>query len=321
MNSWPWVAFSPEWQKGKLCNEMEYRLLKNEDAFSFFKLTFNAYQPYLMNCSKESILAAGAFDGDGKPCGLAIAADGGENRWQLLSFLVTEVCRGEGAGRRLLELLMKELRAKHAQTLLFQSVLREEKGNAMCAFAEKTGGSGEMIVEVYHYTPEKIMKVPRVARMMKRPLNSTDRFRYLTFSQLEEETHETLCKALKENEGNWYPPNLSPYIGGESVNSDCTIFAIDSRNEQIVGWITGLNVNDGRNILYRTLYVRPEYRDTRIGFYLFRESVRQNVTKYPEVTGIASIEKDNEPMLRFLESFLQGAYDYKSYEYQIKWVL
>lgn len=129
------------------------------------------------------------------------------------------------------------------------------------------------------------------------------------------------CKTLKENEGNWYPPNLNPYIGREAVNSDCTIFAVDSEKEEIAGWITGLDVNGGRNILYRTLFVRPEYRDTRIGFYLFRESVRQNVTKYPKVTGIASVEKDNKPMLRFLASFLQGAYDYKSYEYRIEWDL
>lgn len=296
---------------------MKFHILNSSEAPGYIKLTFRMNRGYLLNCGNENIIAAGAADEAGKPCGLALALspfgpDGKMSEtWHLISIFTEEECRGRGVGRGLWNELSKELRIRGCKELHFQAVLREDRVGEMIRYFNAMGfEEPKRLAQIFAFDSITVRKSPFVKGALADSFQPDPRFRFVSYASLSRDQQSE----LERNEGGWYPPFVSPLIGKESANEKCTIFAVDRERDKTAGWITALNVNDGTRILYRSFFTREEYRDTPVGFFIFTQAIKNHLEYYPERGGLSSIPTDNERAMRFSALFFRGAYDHISYE-------
>ncbi len=301
---------------------VEVKLLTPSEALEYKNLTLKKYRGCLFHCNKENVIAVGAFSSQEGPFGLALAygvpgEEGSEGlgkaikEWVLCSVYVKDGYRKQGIGRELWKLLADELKLRGAERLLFQAVLREAPERELCSYLLNMGFEApNKIAKIFHYSCDKIMESPFVKASLDETFKQEERFRFVSPKEL---SGEALTE-LRENKGGWYPEFVSPFIGWDSFNEDCTVFAIDSQNGKVAAWITAMDVNQHTYILYRTFFTREEYRDTPIGFHIFSEAVRKHLTLYPGRKVLSSVPIDNERSMRFNELFFRGTYDHISYE-------
>lgn len=298
---------------------MEVKILEQGEAFRFFGLTLSKFRAHLLRCEAENVVAVGAFENE-IPCGLAVAfADKIREKtdpiWKLESLFVKSNYRRRGAGRKMWDLVSGELESRGCKRLVFQGVLREEAGELLSRFFLKLEESTvEKITEIYRFDQSNIMKSPFVKGAKAGVFQPPARFLLISWKNLNEEYR----KELEANEGGWYPEFVSPRIGQESINEKCTVFAVDTEQKKIAGWVTVLNVNNGKNLLYRTFFTRVDYRMTQVGFHIFVEAVKNHLDYYMERGGLSSVPLDNHRALRFSRLFFRGAYQHISYEYRIQ---
>lgn len=303
-------------------NIVEVKLLTPAEGLEYRKLSLNKYQGCLFNCNKENVVAIGASSSQEEPIGLALAygfpgEEGSEGsgksikEWTLCSIYVKDGHRKHGTGRKLWELMANELKHRGAERLLFQAVLREAPERELSSYFVNMGfEKPNKIAKIFNYSCDRIMESPFVKASLDNAFKQEERFRFISPEAL---SGEALTE-LRENKGSWYPEFVSPFIGWDSFNKDCTVFAIDRENGKVAAWITAMNVNQDTYILYRTFFAREEYRDTPIGFHIFSEAVRKHLTLYPDRNVLSSVPVDNERSMRFNELFFRGTYDHISYE-------
>lgn len=296
---------------------MRLSILKPADTLQYIPLTFQMNRGYLTNCDKPNIIAAGAADEEGKPCGLALALSSYEpegkisDSWFLASILVKENYRRRGIGRNLWNELKKELEARGCKQLHYQAVLREERLAELIPWSVSMGfDEPKKIAQIFAFDNSTIERSPFIRGTLADAFRPDPRFRYISFDSLTPDQQVE----LSENKGGWYPSFVSPFIGKEYMNQKCTTFAVDNENNKIAGWITALDVNDNTRILYRSFFTREEYRDTPVGFFIFIEAVKNHLKYYRERGGLSSIPTDNERAMRFSTLFFRDAYDHISYE-------
>ena len=298
---------------------VEVKLLTPSEALEYKNLTLNKYRSCLLSCNKENVIAVGASSSLGEPIGLALAygvtGDEGAGKaienWFLCSIYLKGGYRQQGTGRKLWELLSEELRLRGAGQLSYQAVLREAAEKELSTFFVNMGFENpNKIAKIFNYSCDRIMESPFVKASLDSTFKQDERFRFVSPKELSEEA----LKELRENEGSWYPEFVSPFIGWDSFNGDCTLFAIDNLNEKVAAWITAMDVNQDTYILYRTFFTREDYRDTQIGFSIFSEAVRKHLTLYQDRKVLSSVPVDNERSMRFNELFFRGTYDHVSYE-------
>jgi len=301
---------------------VEVKLLTPSEALEYKNLTLKKYRGCLFHCNKENVIAVGAYSSREEPIGLTLAygvpkEEGSEGsgkaikEWTLCSVYVKDGHRKQGIGRELWKVLVNELKLRGAERLLFQAVLREAPERELSSYFVNMGfETPNRIAKIFHYSCDKIMESPFVKASLDQTFKQDERFRFISPKEL---SGEALTE-LRENKGSWYPDFVSPFIGWDSFNKDCTVFAIDRENGKVAAWITAMNVNQGTYILYRTFFTREEYRDTPIGFHIFSEAVRKHLTLYPDRKILSSVPVDNERSMRFNELFFRGTYDHISYE-------
>lgn len=296
---------------------MRLSILNPADALGYISLIFQINRPYLFRCDQENIIAVGASDETGKPCGLILALtsfgpDGKKNdSWYLASVFVHEKARRRGVGRKLWDELKKELKARGCRKIAFQTVLREERLDDMVPYFKAMGFEDPgKVAQIFAFDNKTIEKSPFIIGTLADAFRPDSRFRFISFDRLTQEQR----LELEANEDGWYPQFVSPLIGKEYRNEKCTIFAVDNENEEIAGWITALDVNDSTRILYRSFFTREEYRDTPVGFFIFIEAVKNHLKYYRDRGGLSSIPMDNDRAMRFSTLFFRDAYDHISYE-------
>lgn len=301
-------------------------MLGPAETTEYQALLFQSYKPYLLNCDRNNIIAVGAKDTGGIPCGLILAlsamdADGSPNEnWTLLSVFVKEDQRRKGIGRSLWERLKPELQKRGCRRIRVQAVLRETVLESVDAYLTAMDFSApEKIAKIFSFTPDSMNKgkSPFINGSLAGVFQPDERFRFLSFDELAEKH----IRELEQNEGSWYPRFVSPLIGKEQFNLKCTVFAVDNENEGLAAWITGINANDNTRILYRSFFTREEYRDTPVGFFIFTQAMKNHLREFPERGGLASIPTDNDRAMRFSELFFRDSYDHISYEIESEAIL
>ncbi|MDD3169015.1 MAG: GNAT family N-acetyltransferase [Eubacteriales bacterium] len=308
----------------------EIIFLTQEDAFEYRNLTLKQYQGVLFTCGKENVIAVGASE-EGKPLGLILACRRGKlgpqnddpaqehtpGQWQLCSIFIKEDSRAQCIGKKLWEALAGALASRGAWKISFQSVLREETERSLAGFFVAVGfQKPERIAKIFSYSGEKTLESSFVKACRKETRKEEGRFQMISPREISEE----VLSELRKNEGNWYPAFVSPFIGWNQMNQECTVFAIDSVSGKMAAWITAMDVNNGDYLLYRTFFAREEFRGTSIGFYIFSEAIRRFYAFCPEKKALASIPMDNEKSMRFNELFFQGAHDHVSFEISAEYI-
>jgi GNAT superfamily N-acetyltransferase len=309
----------------------EITFLTQDEAFEYRNLTLTQYQRVLFTCGNENVIAVGASE-EGKPLGLILACRRGKTdtqnhdpsqghglaQWYLCSIFIKEDHRAQGIGKKLWEAFVEALASRGARKISFQSVLREETEKSLVGFFAAVGfEKPKRIAKIFSYSGEKTLESSFVKACSQETIQAEGRFRMVSPKEISE---EALCD-MRENEGDWYPGFVSPFIGWNQLNHECTVFAIDSVSGKTAAWITALDVNNGAYLLYRTFFTREEFRNTSIGFYIFSEAIRRFYTCCPEKKALASIPMDNEKSMRFNELFFQGAHDHISYEISAEYFL
>ena len=309
----------------------EITLLTPDEVFEYRNLTLKQYQRLLFTCNNGNVIAVGASE-EGKPLGLILVCrrgkadvqnqDGAQeqdsDQWYLCSVFIKEAYRSQGIGRKLWEALIGALASRGAGRISFQSVLREGAEKSLTGFYAAVGfAKSERIAKIFSYSAEKTLESSFVKACREETIKEEGRFRMVSPKEIPE---EALCD-MRKNEGNWYPAFVSPFIGWNEINHDCTVFAIDRVSGKTAAWITAMDVNNGSYLLYRTFFTREAFRDTSIGLYIFSEAIRRFYAFCPEKKALASIPMDNEKSMRFNELFFQGAHDHISYEISAEYIL
>lgn len=309
----------------------EITFLTQDEAFEYRSLTLKQYQRTLFTCNNENIIALGASE-EGKPLGLLLACRRGMadaqnhdhvqghdlGQWFLCSIFIKEDYRAQGLGKKLWEALVGALTLQGACKISFQSVLREDTEKNLTGFFTAVGfEKPERIAKIFSYSGEKTLESSFVKACRKETIQEEGRFRMISPKEISEEA----LSDIRKNEGNWYPPFVSPLIGWDVMNNECTVFAIDSVSGKTAAWITAMDVNNGAYLLYRTFFTREEFRGTSIGLYIFSEAIRRFYAFCPEKKALASVPMDNEKSMRFNELFFQGAHDHVSYEISAEYIL
>ena len=308
----------------------EITFLTRDEAFEYRNLTLKQYQRVLFTCGNENVIAVGASE-EGKPLGLILACRRGKTdaqndhpaqghdsgQWQLCSIFIKEGYRAKGIGKKLWEALVGALESRGACRISFQSVLREGTEKNLSGFFTAVGfEKPERIAKIFSYSAEKTLESSFVKACKEETMKAEGRFRMISPKEISKEA----LWDLRKNEGNWYPAFVSPFIGWDVMNNECTVFAIDSVSGKMAAWITAMDVNQGSYLLYRTFFTREEFRDTSIGLYIFSEAIRRFYAFCPEKKALASVPMDNEKSMRFNELFFQGAHDHVSYEISAEYI-
>lgn len=268
-----------------------------------------------INISNNEIIAFGAKYNN-IPCG-AILAEVRNNlikECYIKSFIVSPIFREKGVGSKLLDVLKNEVINLKVKKIVFEAITSKENIDLINDFLIKRGFSEvELLTVVYRFTPELLIKDNKFIRLVTdSTFKLPDKVSILPFYKVKDE----LIKKVREKQGINYPDKLSPFANEFNLKEECTRFAVFDDNE-IIGWMTGLKA-PGDIILYRSLFVREDYRKSALGYFIFSECIKNHKKNYMDKKGLCAIALDNDIAIKFVSLYFNNMYDHKKYEFKIE---
>lgn len=274
------------------------------------------YQHYLkqiMTESESNIIAFGAKFNK-LPCGAIFAKINDSHECQIHSFFVLPLFRKKGAGTALLNVLKAELKELNIKKVSIQGVTSQEKIDLLEAFLIKRGFSkAELLTFVYTIDPKLLLKNNRfVQRIVASATKVPDKIKIFSKNEINKE----LLQKLKENEDIDYPKGLSPFANEFDLADECTQFAVFD-NKEIVGWLTALRA-PGNAILYRSFYVKHDFRKTALGYFLFNEAIREHVRHHFDKKVLFAVDINNIRAQHLFKAYFKDLYDNPKFEFKME---
>ena len=135
------------------------------------------------------------------------------------------------------------------------------------------------------------------------------------------EVKNELLEKVKNKEGINYPDVLSPFANEFNLIDGCTQFAVFDEKE-VVGWMTALRA-PGNSILYRSIFVREDYRKSALGYFIFNSTMKPPgiycwTIKYIDKKILYAVDIDNARAKKLFSFCLKSLYDSKNYEFEIE---
>lgn len=251
------------------------------------------------------------------PCGAIFARLeqlGNETECKVTSFFVLPLFRKKGVGTELLRKLtdrLKELNIKNARV---NAITSEKNINLLESFLLKKGFSkAKLLTEVYLFDPKVLVKESKLVQsILRSDFKLPDKVKLLPKNEVSPE----LVKKVKNKEGIEYPDVLSPFANEFNLEDECTQFAVFD-NKEIVGWMTALRTS-GNLILYRSLFVREDYRKLALGYYIFNLIIKLHTKKYIDKKILYAVDLENIEARRLFSLYFKNLYESKKYEFEIK---
>lgn len=295
----------------------EINCITDDEALLYLKFTTKKYRQILMCCQRPNVIAVGVKAG-GEPCGLLLAVYEPRNKlkepetWWLLSFFIARKKRRCGLGGAAWDKAVEEIRKNGGTGLGFQCVLAQEEYEELSSFLKKRCQQTiiHTMATIFRLNAEEVGKSNFGKSCENGAFQIESQFCVLSFDEMSRAQKEL----LKNGEAQWYPENLSPFIMEAQRDDACTIFASDGQGGEIVGWINVPAVNGGRDMLYRSFFTKPEYRKTKLGFYLLTISIRRHLERYRDRGVLFAVAEDNPRMERYVRRLFREVQMKISYE-------
>ena len=278
------------------------------------------YEKYLfslsieeINMNNEGLIAYGAKYNN-IPCGAIFGelSESDKTVCDIKSFFVSSLFRKNGVGTELLNILKNEAIKLSVEKIIFKAITSEENINLINDFFSKRGFSKvELLTAVYRFTPETIIKNNQFVRLLsKSNFKLPEKVKILPIKDV----NPILLEKVRKKQGINYPENLSPFANEFDLKEKCTFFAVYD-DKEIVGWMTGFEA-PGNIILYRTLFVREDYRQSALGYFIFSECIKYHRSNHMNKKALCAIGLNNEKADRFVSLYFKDMYDHKKYEFQ-----
>ncbi len=268
-----------------------------------------------INISSTEIIAFGAKYNN-IPCGAILAEIRNDNikECYIKSFVVSPILREKGVGSKLLEGLKNEVTNLKVKKVIFEAITSKENIDLLNNFLIKRGfKEAELLTVVYRFTPELLIKENKFIRLVtSSTFKLPDKVSILPFYKVKDD----LIKKVKEKQGINYPDKLSPFANEFNLKEECTRFAVFD-DKEIIAWMTGFKA-PGDIILYRSLFVREDYRKSALGYFIFSECIKNHKKNYMDKKGLCAIALDNDVAIKFVSLYFNNMYDHKKYEFRIE---
>lgn len=273
------------------------------DSLSYIKFTFNIYKDYLLQCSNKNIIAIGA-KADTIPCGLVLSVYNNEKTLNIKSIYVLDEYRNQNIGKKLIYKLKETVKDTKIK---FDIVLSCDKAELLNKFLISCNFEPlKKTMVTYKFSYSNILSNNSFASYnIMFELNKD--IKVVQFSDLSEQQ----INYLKYS--NWYPKYLSPFTGITNLNLECSSFAV--YDNQIIGWLIALSISKN-TILYRSFFVKEEFRKTAVGFNLFCNSIKNHKIHFSQSDAILAIELNNKNVIKFVELYFKKSYQSLEYKYE-----
>ena len=278
----------------------------------YSKFTFKNFFE-LMVKSDGTTLAFGASY-NSEPCGLIVAEQNNKhkNTWDIKSLFVKKEFRRKGAGTALVKTLLNELKLKKCETVVFKTVTSQSSIDQFSSLLVPMGFSPlKKITNIYRFNSKELEHSTFVKVAASGLFSLPKNVRIVSMDKIDSK----ILSDLKEKQNIDYPDQLSPFANEHHLEMGSSYFAVTDKNE-IVGWLTAFS-SAGNIILYRSFFVKEEYRKTAVGFFLFNAVVKNHAANYLDKSCLFAIACDNHDAERFVLLYFKGAtYDHKKYEFE-----
>lgn len=280
------------------------------------------YEQFLidrMSFKEEDILAYGARY-ENIPCGAIFARlkrnpDGIE--CEITSFFVLPFFRKKGVGSELLNTLQNKLKQLNIKEIKVNAITSEKNIELLEKFLIKRGFSkAKLLTEVYLFDPKVLINENK---LIKSILNSDFELPEKAELLPKTEVREELLEKVRNKEGIDYPDVLSPFANEFNLDDECTQFAVFD-DKEIVGWMTALRT-PGNSILYRSLFVREDYRKSALGYFIFNSIIKLHREKYMDKKIMYALDLENVRVHKLLFLYFKDLYESKKYEFEIKFCI
>ncbi len=276
--------------------------LQEHHIASYEDMTFTECRPTLHRLGRDEAVVAFGAALFGQPIGLILA----ERRWngdmEIMTVFVKSKYRGIGAGTALLGALQQWSEAAGCASVNIGFIHDHPDSSAFARIAEKNGWN-EPVTEMYIY---KIDMDEHLAHDpdMDPPVFTTYKLhaglRPFYWRDLTEEEKAY----IRSGKNVWYPDFLDPFQQEHIVELSNSL-GLRNEDGEIIGWVITHRI-EANTVLYKSMYMKPEYRKYGYGPTLMAEAV--NIQMYETDIGciMFSVNVFNLPMKKVIDRFLKS---------------
>ncbi len=267
----------------------------------------------------DKIVAYGAKYGE-IPCGVIFAKlskTDATRDCEITSFFVLPFFRKNGVGEKLLNVLKNKLKVLDIKNVKVQAVTSKEKIALLEDFLSKRGFSkSKLLTEVHLFHPEKVWNESSFIRsIVKSQFDLPEKVEIIPQSQVSKE----LLEKVKNKDGIDYPDVLSPFANEFNLNEGYSQFAVFD-NTEIIGWLTALEAPENA-ILYRSLFVREDWRKSALGYLLFNAGIKNHRENFMDKTGVYAVALNNDNAQKFFSHYFKKINGEPKYEFEINMIV
>lgn len=289
---------------------LTFEEIDQDNVKVFERFVFPSNKKMLHTAMAEHIFALGVRV-SGVAAGVALASRGDEkgNQWRLHSVYVTAAYRRNGAGTGLLQRLVKSLKDRGCERLHVSYVLDETQATPVNAFFKACGWTEpQRKADVYRWDAgiRECRFIASTVQHGKSPI--PEGFCFVSLKDIPAEEK----RKIREDSGRIYPVNLSLKVDEDLIDPVCSVAIM--RGDSVAGWVLAFKMGFDA-ILYRSVYVKPAYRELALGIYLLQEAVRRHLESYPTLEALCSIESGNPLMVMLMGRIFENRYKYIKHEY------
>ena len=224
--------------------------------------------------SKDYLVFGSLYDGN-MPCGVISARHEGENIWCIESFYVLKKFRNLGIGSLLFCKLRNVLLKSGCKKIYLKLIALESGVKLLEKFFLKRGfNKAKIVTKIYRKSPKEIYSNKFIRYILKEKSRELPNdLKIIKFEDINSKIKDYILK--KENVT--YPKSLSPFANEHRLKDIGSLFILDKVKYDLVAWLTALEA-PFNCVLYRSFFVKKEYRGTKIGKILLRKAI-ENHTK------------------------------------------
>lgn len=282
------------------------------NAVLYSQLTFNKFFELMIKTDGTSLALGANYNSE--PCGLIVAKQNknDDTNWEIKSLFVKKQFRRKGVATTLVKEFLQKLKLKKCKTITFTTVTSQKSIDEFSSLLVPMGFSPlNKLTSVYKFNAKELLATSKIIKVASSGLFRLPKNIHIV--SMDKICPKTL-ESLKEKRGIDYPDGLSPFANEHSLKIDSSFFAITDENE-IVGWLTAFSA-PGNIILYRSHFVKEEYRRHAVGFFLFNEAVKNHAENNLGKACLFAIACENHYSERFVSLYFKGAkYEHKKYEF------
>ena len=260
---------------------------------------------------EKNRLIFGAISDIDMPYGVISAKYENKGIWCIDNFYVLKKYRNLGIGFALLQRL-KETFLKIGYKKIYLKLVASKSGaNLIEKFLVKRGfGKAKISTKIYRKPPKEIYGNKFIRYILKDRNNELpSNLRILSHKDINEKVKNNILK----EENITYPWGLSPFINEHNLKDNFSLFVLDTAQNNLVAWLTVFDA-PGDCVLYRSFFVKKEYRNTKVGKILLKKAVENHVKNLFNKSILFAISINNLKMEKSCTRYFNLRKEDASYE-------